>query len=178
MNLLPRQIVWSEPWSLEYAKGQVRQLWKAMPSLWRMMIYCVVLPIVVMVVAKVFLPTLEWRVVGTVVLGSVLMFMVMPFVVAVCPVVVHVLKSGIMFQVGSGGSRIDVKYITALSFETHAGKRYFVVHARTRKGVPYERRALLPTKKVTEQDIISFLYEVDLAHLIVESKIVESETVN
>ena len=63
-----------------------------MPSLWRMMIYCVVLPIVVMVVAKVFLPTLEWRVVGKVVLGSVLMFMVMPFVVAVCPVVVQFLK--------------------------------------------------------------------------------------
>ena len=63
-----------------------------------------------------------------------------------------------------------MKDIVTLSFETHDGKRYFVVHATNSKGIPYERRALLPTRNVTEQDIIGFLYEMNLGHLIKETR--------
>ena len=71
--------------------------------------------------------------------------------------------------------RLDIKNIAALSFETHDGRRYFVVHAANSKGIPYERRALLPPRNVTkpgivtEQDIIGFLYEMNLGHLIKET---------
>ena len=80
-----------------------------------------------------------------------------------------------MFQYGNTCSYIDIKNITALSFETHDGKRYLVVHATSPKGIPYERRALLPPRNVakpgivTEQDIIGFLYEMNLGHLVKEN---------
>ncbi len=98
-----------------------------------------------------------------------------PFLTSVFPTCIHILASGITFQVGNTCSHIDIKNIAALSFETHDGRRYFVVHAANSKGIPYERRALLPPRNVTkpgivtEQDIIGFLYEMNLGHLIKET---------
>jgi hypothetical protein len=96
-------------------------------------------------------------------------FFVFPFLISVFPTCIHILASGITFQVGNTCSHIDIKSIAALSFETHDGKRYFIVHATNSRGIPYERRALLPTRNVTEQDIIGFLYEMNLGHLIKET---------
>ena len=175
MSLLPKQIAWTEPWSVEYVKEQVRQCRKELPSPWRMAAYCVVLPTVVMSAAKAFLPTLEWGTVLRVILVLPAAFFAIPFLTSVFPTCIHILASGITFQVGNTCSHIDIKNIAALSFETHDGRRYFVVHAANSKGIPYERRALLPPRNVTkpgivtEQDIIGFLYEMDLGHLIKET---------
>ena len=128
--------------------------------------YCVVLPTVVMFVAKAFLPTLEWSTVLRVVLVLPAAFFAFPFLISVVPTCIHIFASGVMFQVGNAGSHIDIKNITALSFETHDGKRYLVVYATSPKGISYERRALLPPRNVTEQDIINFLYEMNLAYLV------------
>ena len=128
------------------------------------------MPAVVLVVAKAFWQTIEWAQVLWIVLGFPVFLLLLVFMLAACPVSVHVRATGVMFQVGNVCARIDAKDITSISFETDAGKRYFVVRAKTRKGIPYERRALLPKKKVTEQDILEFLYEADLAHLVRHGK--------
>ena len=65
--------------------------------------------------------------------------------------------------------RIDVNNIISLSFETRDGRRYFVVKARDKKGLPYERITLMAKKGVTEDDVRRFLYDVNLAHLYVVS---------
>ena len=77
---------------------------------------------------------------------------------------------GVFFQFGNSASRIDVKDIISLSFETRDGRRYFVVKARDKKGLPRERLALMAKKDVTEEDVRRFLYDVNLAHLYVASK--------
>ena len=170
MSLFPKQIAWTEPWSVEYVKERLRQCRKELPSPWRMTAYCVVLPTVVMFVAKAFLPTLEWSTVLRVVLVLPAAFIAFPFLISVFPTCIHISASGVMFQYGNTCSHIDIKNITALSFETHDGKRYLIVHATSPKGIPYERRALLPTRNVTEQDIIGFLYEMNLGHLVKETR--------
>lgn len=165
MSLFPKQIAWTEPWGVEYAKEQLRLFKKEMPPFWRMAVYCIVLPIAVMSVAKAFLPTLGWGIVfrGILAPGAIVLCML---VIAICPQSIHIFASGVMFQRGNAFSRINIANITAFSFETRSGKRYFVVSATNSKGAPYERRILMPKKKVSEQDIINFLYEMNLAYLI------------
>ena len=166
MGLFPKQVAWTEPWSRECFKEKFRECAEALPSVWRLVLWVVVLPAVVLGVAKVFLQTIEWTQVLWIVLGFPALLLFLVFMIAACPVTVHVMAEGVVFQVGNVCARVDAKNITSISFETHAGKRYFVVRAKTRKGVPFERRTLLPKKKVTEQDIIEFLYESNLAHLV------------
>lgn len=166
MGLFPKQVAWTEPWSWDCFKEKSREYAKELPSVWRLALWVVVLPTVVLGVAKVFLQTIEWTQVLWIVLGFPIFLLLLVFMLAACPVSVHVLAEGIVFQVGNVCARVDAKNITSISFETDAGKRYFVVRAKTPRGVPFERRALLPKKKVTEQDIIEFLYESNLAHLV------------
>ena len=166
MGLFPKQVAWSEPWSWECFKEKFRECAEELPPMWRLALWVVVLPAVVLGVAKAVLPTFEWAQVLLGVLAFPVFLLLLVFMIAACPVTVHVLAEGIVFQVGNVCARVDAKNITSISFETHEGKRYFVVRAKTPKGVPFERRALLPKKKVTEQDIIEFLYESNLAHLV------------
>ena len=58
----------------------------------------------------------------------------------------------------------------SLSFETRDGRRYFVIKARDKNGLPRERIALMAKKGVTEEDVQRFLYDVNLAHLYVASE--------
>ena len=81
------------------------------------------------------------------------------------PYIFHVTEKGVIFQFGNSGNRIDVKNIISLSFETRDGRRYFVVKARNKKGLSYERLALMAKKKLTEEDVRRFLYDVNLVHL-------------
>ena len=115
MSLLPKQIAWTEPWSVEYVKERLRQCRKELPSPWRMAAYCVVLPTVVMSVAKAFLPTLEWSRVLRVILGLPVAFITLPFLISVFPTCIHIFASGVTFQVGNTCSHIDIKNIAALS---------------------------------------------------------------
>ena len=87
----------------------------------------------------------------------------------ILPYVFHVAEKGVFFQFGNAGSRIDVKDIISLSFETRDGRRFFVVKARNKNGMPYERLALMAKKKTTEEDVKRFLYDVNLSHLYVAS---------
>ena len=166
MSLFPRKIAWVEPWSIEYAEERLCLLRKEMPPPWRMAIYCIVLPAVAVLLARLALPSVNISLVPVLCASS--LFMILPFFTAVFPDTIHITPSGIFFQCGSGGSLIKVEDITSLSFETRCGKRCLIVRVRNRKGAVYERKALLPKKRITEHDIMQFLYEVNFAHLIRE----------
>ena len=176
MSLFPRRITWTEPWSLEDAKARLAQARKEFPPLWRMIFYTVGLFVLAGVGFVAFFPAVEaaeLRIVAIGLAGSSIMSVVLVALIlfsVMLPTEVRIFADTVCFV---GYSRIAAKDITALSFETRDGKRYFVVRAKTSNGVPYERRALLPAKKVTERDIISFLYEVNLTHLVVESNLAE-----
>ena len=64
--------------------------------------------------------------------------------------------------------RIETGYPSRLKRATDGV--FFVVRARNKKGMPYERLALMAKKKITEEDVKRFLYDVDLSHLYVASE--------
>lgn len=169
MIKLPRKISWMEPWDWEVLKVRLRRCYKEFPPLWRMAIYCVVMPLAIMIAVRMLYPdtqeTLTWS--RIILLPISIFFVYCIFFPCMCalPLAVHLNEKGVFFQCGNSVSQINVNNITSLSFETRGGRRYLVVRARTKKCEPYERTALMAKKKITEEDVRRFLYEVNLAHL-------------
>ena len=165
MSIFPKSISWDEPWDWEVAKERVRQGYKLMPPMWRLGVYCLIV-FAVLVAVRIFYPepqeTLTW---GRIILTTVVIFVVYGVLAPIscmAPAQVIIMEKWIC--------RIDVKDIISLSFETRNGRHYFVVKARDKKGLPFERLALMAKKGVTEEDVRRFLYDVNLAHLYVVSE--------
>ena len=140
--------------------------------MWRMGVYSLIV-FGVLAVARIIYPEaqeqLTWR---RIVFISTMIFAIYSVLLPalyLLPYIFHVTEKGVFFQFGNSVSRIEVKDIISLSFETRDGRRFFVVKARNKKGMPYERLALLPTKKITEEDVKRFLYDVNLSHLYMAS---------
>ena len=172
MSLLLRKISWTEPWDWEVRKERIRQCYKELPPLWRMGVYTWIVS-GVLVAARIIYPetreSLTW---GRIVFTATMIFVgysVLLPALYILPYVFHVTEKGVFFQFGNSGSIIDVKDIISLSFETRDGRRFFVVKARNKKGMQYERLALMAKKKTTEEDVKRFLYDVNLSHLYVAS---------
>ena len=173
MSIFPKKISWTEPCDWEVRKERIRQIYKELPPLWRMVVYSLIV-FAVFVAARILYPetqeTLTW---GRIILTSIMVFAVFSVLfpaLFVLPYIFHVTEKGVFFQFGNSASRLDVKDIISLSFETRDGRRYFVVKARDKKGLPRERLALMAKKGVTEEDVRRFLYDVNLAHLYVGSE--------
>ena len=152
MSLLPRKISWTEPWDWGIRKERIRQCYKELPPLWRMGVYSLIV-LGVLVVARINYPEaqeqLTW---GRIVFTSTMIFAVYSVLLPalyLLPCIFHVTEKGVFFQSGNMVSRIDVKDIISLSFETRDGRRYFVVKARDKKGLPRERLAFMTKKDVT-----------------------------
>ena len=178
MSLLPRKISWTEPWDWDVRKERIRQCYKELPPLWRMAMYSFIV-FGALVVARIIYPeaqeSLTW---GRIILTSTMIFVgfsVLLPALYVLPYIFHVTEKGVFFQFGNSAGRIDVKNIISLSFETRDGRRYFVVKARNKKGLPFERIALMAKKGVTEEDVKRFLYGVNLSHLYVASDYGQNE---
>jgi len=172
MNLLPRRISWTEPWDWGVRKERILQLYRELPPLWRMGVYSLIV-FGVLAAARIIYPEaqelLTWkRIVYTSILIFAFFSMLLP-ALYMLPCTFHVTEKGVLFQLGNTGSRIDVKDIISLSFETREGRRFFVVKARNKKGLPYERLALMAKEKIAEEDVKRFLYDVNLSHLYVVS---------
>ena len=172
MSLFPRRISWTEPWDWEVRKERMRQLYKELPPMWRIGVYSLIV-FAAFVAARILYPetqeSLTWgRIIFTPIMIFAFYFVIWPALLAL-PYTFYVAEKFVLLQFGSSGSRIDVKDIISLSFETRDGRRYFVVKAKNKKGIPYERLALMTKKKVTEEDVKRFLYDVNLAHLYVVS---------
>ena len=181
MSLLHRKISWTEPWDWEIRKERIRQCYKGLPPLWRMGVYCLIV-FGVLVVARIIYPEaqeqLTW---GRIVFTSIMIFVVYSVLLPalyILPYIFHVTENGVFFQFGNSGSRIGVNDIISLSFETRDGRRFFVVKGRNKKGMPYERLALMAKKKITEEDVKRFLYDVNLSHLYVASDNDQNEKEN
>ena len=169
----PKKISWTEPWDWEVRKERIRQIYKGLPPLWRIGVYCLI-GFGVFVATRIIYPetqeSLTW---GRIIITSATAFLAFGVIfpcLHVLPYIFHITEKGVFFQFGNSASRIDVKDIISLSFETRDGRRYFVVKARDKKGQPYERLALMAKKDVTEEDVRRFLYDVNLAHLYVVSE--------
>ena len=181
MSLLPRKISWTEPWDWEIRKARIRQCYKAFPPLWRMGVYSLIV-FGVLAVARIIYPEaqeqLTW---GRIAFTSIMIFVIYSVLLPalyILPYIFHVTENGVFFQFGNSGSRIGVNDIISLSFETRDGRRFFVVKGRNKKGMPYERLALMAKKKITEEDVKRFLYDVNLSHLYVASDNDQNEKEN
>ena len=173
MSIFPKKISWTEPWDWGVRKERIRQIYKGLPPLWRIGVYCLI-GFGVFVATRIIYPetqeSLTW---GRIIITSATAFLAFGVIfpcLDVLPYIFAVTEKGVFFQFGNSASRIDVKDIISLSFETRDGRRYFVVKARDKKGQPYERLALMAKKDVTEEDVRRFLYDVNLAHLYVVSE--------
>ena len=136
----------------------------------------------VLAVARIIYPEaqeqLTW---GRIAFTSIMIFVVYSVLLPalyILPYIFHVTENGVFFQFGNSGSRIGVNDIISLSFETRDGRRFFVVKGRNKKGMPYERLALMAKKKITEEDVKRFLYDVNLSHLYVASDNDQNEKEN
>ena len=171
MSLLPRKISWAEPWDWEVRKERIRQCYKEFPPLWRMGVYTLIV-LGVLVAARIICPetqeSLTWGRIAFTATATFVLSVLLP-ALYILPYVFHVTEKGVFFQFGNGGSRIAKKDIISLSFETRNGRRFFVVKARNKKGLSYERLALMAKKKITEEDVKRFLYDVNLSHLYIVS---------
>ena len=172
MSLFPRRISWTEPWDWEVRKERMRQLYRELPPMWRIGVYSLIV-FAAFVAARMLYPemqeSLTWgRIIFTPIMIFAFYFVIWPALLAL-PYTFHVAEKFVLLQFGSSGSRIDVKDIISLSFETRDGRRYFVVKARNKKGLPCEHLALMAKKKITEENVRRFLYDVNLAHLYVVS---------
>ena len=173
MSIFPKKISWTEPWDWEVRKERIRQIYKELPPLWRMGVYSLIVFAVFVAVRTCYRGTQESLTWERIIFTSTMVFAVFTVLLPalyVLPYIFHVTEKGVIFQFGNSASRIDVKNIISLSFETHGGRRYFVVKARDKKGLPCERLALMAKKGVNEEDVRRFLYDVNLAHLYVVSE--------
>lgn len=144
---------------------------KHMPPIWRLLLYCSMVPAVIGTVWFFWPdgvekpPAFSWHVILVSTLACVFLFVAMPYICAALPGVVHIYADGIGFQrCGGSVAFIKAECISSILFETKEARRFFVVKVARPK--PYELRALLPTKKPTEADVVRFLYEVNLSHLL------------
>ena len=146
--------------------------------MWRMGVYSLIV-FGVLVVARIIYPeTQEQLTWGRIAFTSIMIFVVYSVLLPalyILPYIFHVTEKGVFFQFGNSGSRINVNDIISLSFETRDGRRFFVVKGRNKKGMPYERLALMAKKKITEEDVKRFLYDVNLSHLYVASENSQNE---
>ena len=182
MSIFPKKISWTEPWDWEVRKERIRQGYKELHKDW---LFCLILFAVSVAIGACSriskqisnVGTQESLTCGQIVIaiaipffGYGVLFLCFPCLIYVFPQGIQVTEKGVFFQSGNSASRIDVKDIISLSFETRDGRRYFVVKARDKKGLPRERLALMAKKDVTEEDVRRFLYDVNLAHLYVGSE--------
>ena len=173
MSLFSKKISWTEPWDWGVRKERIRQIYKGLPPLWRIGVYCLI-GFGVFVATRIIYPetqeSLTW---GRIIITSATAFLAFGVIfpcLHVLPYIFHITEKGVFFQFGNSASRIDVKDIISLSFETRDGRRYFVVKTRYNKVQLYELLALMAKKDVTEEDGLRFLYDVNLAHLYVVSE--------
>ena len=174
MDLFGPKIEWSEPWSWVKVKRAAVEIRNAYLPLWRLSLYCVVFPLVVMLLAILYIrhvspgdPFLErashlWFILP---LGCVVMFMILPYLYALSPLGIIIRSKNICFERGNSTSFIKVERIAHLCFRTIEGRRHFVVAATTSKGKSFEQTIEMPTKKVSEADVVRFLHDMGLSHL-------------
>ena len=171
MGVFGPLLQWSEPWSWKRAGEELAELRKAFPPLWRMLLYCVVLPVAFLGAVRLLFPDIDApvfsdrRIFCSVPGACVFLFILMPHLIAICPLGVTISRRGVVFSQGNTYVVIEPQRITGFYFETRDGKRFFTVDAVTKRGQPFQRRIMLPEKRVTEQGIIRFFYDLELAHL-------------
>jgi len=158
---------WTEPWSRERARRQMREAAKAMPSARKIAAWSGVLSFAAMVGVRHFFPgseeVLTWGRMAFVALACSLYAWFSHFV-ALFPTTVHISEKGVFFQVGNGGGLVKRDSIRSISFEDREGLHLFVVRGKTTRGKDFERTAVA-SAKIPDTEVEKFLFDADLAHL-------------
>ena len=178
-----KRLKWSEPWDWPDAKARAREMAAVLPPLRRMALYCVALPAACFAVAIWRFPELASpRFYGQI---SACVFAIcvlhgLPFLVALCPRAVVLRTDGIGLVQGNSMVNVPLARIVSLSLAEDRGRRVFVIRiskrapyrfgrwgaARAKAGAGEERvEKIVLSPKVTEDEIVRFLYEAGLAHL-------------
>ena len=178
MGIIPRKISWVEPFDWKVSKERIRQGYRELYKYW--LFFLILFAVLVAGAAYTKISkhikaqeSLTWELIVSATaipfLGYGVLFLCLPCLYYVFPYGIHVTEKGVGFQAGNSARMINAMDIISLSFETRNGRRCFVVKARDKKGLPYERLALMAKKNATEEDVRRFLYDVNLAHLFVAS---------
>ena len=174
MDLFGPKIEWSEPWSWVKVKRAAVEIRNEYPPLWRLSLYCVVFPLCALLLAVLYIRHIApddsflerashlWLILP---LGCVVMFMILPYLYALCPRGISIRRKYIGFVRGNSTSFIKVERVAYLCFRTIEGRRHFVVAATTSKGKSFEQTIEMPTKNVSEADVVRFLHDMGLSHL-------------
>ena len=173
MGLFGPKIEWCEPWSWAKVRNCAAEIRSQYPPMWRLLLYCVVLPAIVLGGVYLYFQSFvldeqvleqTWRNIFVIPLCC-LLFASLPYLDALFPLGVRICAKRICFARGNSMNVIKVELISSLCFRTIDGRQYFVVSATTSRGKPFEQKIEMPAAKVTEQDVVKFLYDVGLAHL-------------
>ena len=170
MGVFGPKIEWQEPWSWNKVKARAAEIHKEMPPFWRMLVYCIAIPVVGLLTIRHYFPDAPcwvngWGHMIIIPLGCVFMFMVMPYMYALCPYYIKLYGNRVCFIHGNTATSIEMKRVVSFRFQTIEGRQFFVVCATTHKEKLFERKIEMSDKKVTAQDIVKFLYDVELSHL-------------
>lgn len=170
MGVFSPKIGWQEPWSWNKVKARAAEIHKEMPPFWRMLVYCIAIPVVGLLTIRHYFPDAPcwvngWGHMIIIPLGCVFAFMAMPYIYALCPYYIRLYGNRVCFIHGNTAENIDMKRVVSFRFHTIDRRQFFVVCATTRKGQFFERKIEMSGKKVTAQDVIKFLYDVELSHL-------------
>ena len=173
MKLFGPSIEWSEPWSWDNVRHAIEANFKAFIPLWRLSLWCVALPNAAILAAiAVFLfvlkvdpdePCIELLGRNLIMLPLMLFgtFIGLQCMGGLFPKCICIRGHGIALN----SIFVKTECLVSLRFQTIDGKRFFAVGIATRKGQTFEWRIEMPDKKVTEQDVVKFLYDQGLSHL-------------
>lgn len=173
-----RKIEWKEPRNRDDIRAGMRECRAALPPWWRLLLYCVVAPVLLFGLLAVFVPDIAspatrdflgnglsyWWSMVIAIISCLFMFWGMPYLIALCPKYVVLREKFISFMQGSGALHIPMEQVLSVTFRGAGAERALVVVAKTRKGREFTRTAKL-SPEVAEAEIVGFLCEHGLAHL-------------
>ena len=127
-----------------------------------------VLAAAVCAAVRVWIPgaaaSLSWCRIGSLAAAIPVLFLGLPFLPALFPLMVHFTEKGVMFQAGSGGAFFKWERIESVGFRDDDGFHLLVVRVRRKTGDAVERVAVA-SPKVSDAEVWAFLADAGQAHL-------------
>ena len=179
MKVSTREISWDEPPCLEVTKERAAEMKKGFPPLWRVLSYCIGLPIAALLLAMWLLPNAKGVnpliiMAGIVVLVCVGLFAFIVPRLLDKPLPLKIRMTQKCLYLGNTLSKsrcgmrewpIEMKQIERIAFEMHFGMACLVLYLKGRSGNPLQRKFMLPPDDMAKERVRGFLCDCGLSHL-------------